>query len=50
MPLARAARGDGQGVNRGRSRVVWAGVRRVGGQVAPAAYGAAVGVVQGGER
>ena len=26
------------------------GVRRVGGQVAPAAYGAAVGVVQGGER
>ena len=41
VPLARAARGDGQGANRGRSRAVWVGVRRVGDQVAPVAYGAA---------
>ena len=25
VPLARAARGDGKGANRGRSRVVWSG-------------------------
>ena len=39
MPLARATRGDGQGANHGRSRAVWVGVRRVGGQVAAPAYG-----------
>ena len=39
VPLARAARGDGQGANRGRSRAVWVGLRRVGGQVAAPAYG-----------
>jgi hypothetical protein len=46
--LARAARGDGKGANRGRSRAVWSGARP--GQVASPVYGPAIGRVQGGER